>query len=83
MLQANKNLPKLFHMLKEEVKAKEGQTTLKEGACPLDSLESGAVQEAFGQASKELKTAQHVCSEDIDRLDASTTALSGRVDTNT
>ena len=40
------------------------------------------MREASGQASKELKTAQRVCKKDIDRLDASIAALSGRVDTN-
>ena len=40
------------------------------------------MREAFGQASRELKTAQRICSEDIDRFDASIAALSGRVDTN-
>jgi hypothetical protein len=40
-LQANKNLPKLFHMLKEAVKAKEDKMALKEGAGPLDGFEIG------------------------------------------
>merc|ERR1719158_1547558 len=40
-LQANKNLPKLFNMLKEEVKAKEDKMALKEGAGPLDGFEIG------------------------------------------
>merc|ERR1719443_1962999 len=41
-----------------------------------------AMREAFGQVSEELKSAQRARKEDIDRLDASIAALSGRVDTN-